>query len=152
MAKFMNMFWIIGESLGFDSQDEAIEWLSEHLIGQGANMFEKAFEEYKKLPKWKGKIFMKDEETCFKDGLEFGYNKGLSDQLVHKQYQLNQLRKVNEWHYVKDKKIPKFDEGTEFKFLKSRFMKAKRIVIFLCGDDDFQKVIAWKEIVSPKED
>lgn len=38
-------------------------------------MFEKSFEEYKKLPKWKGKIFMKDEETCYKDGAEFGYNK-----------------------------------------------------------------------------
>lgn len=30
------------------------------------------FEEYKKLPKWKGKIFMKDEETCFNDGFEAG--------------------------------------------------------------------------------
>lgn len=47
-------------------------------------MFEKELEEYKNQPKWKGKIFMKDEETCFKDGLEFGYNK------------------ANEWHYVKD--------------------------------------------------
>lgn len=26
------------------------------------------FEEYKKLPKWKGKIFMQDEKTCFDDG------------------------------------------------------------------------------------
>lgn len=24
---------------------------------------------YKELPKWKGKIFMKDEETCYIDGL-----------------------------------------------------------------------------------
>lgn len=30
------------------------------------------FEEYKMLPKWKGKIFMKDEETCFNDGFEAG--------------------------------------------------------------------------------
>ena len=43
-------------------------------------MFEKELEEYKNQPKWKGKIFMKDEETCFKDGLELGYNK------------------ANEWH------------------------------------------------------
>ena len=43
-------------------------------------MFEKELEEYKNQPKWKGKIFMKDEETCFKDGVEFGYNK------------------ANEWH------------------------------------------------------
>lgn len=43
-------------------------------------MFEKELEEYKNQPKWKGKIFMKDEEICFKDGAEFGYNK------------------ANEWH------------------------------------------------------
>lgn len=30
------------------------------------------FEEYKNLPKWKGKIFMKDEITCFNDGFEAG--------------------------------------------------------------------------------
>ena len=42
--------------------------------------FKKILAEYKNRPKWKGKIFMKDEETCFKDGLELGYNK------------------ANEWH------------------------------------------------------
>lgn len=26
------------------------------------------FEDYKKLPKWEGKIFMQDEKTCFDDG------------------------------------------------------------------------------------
>ena len=29
-------------------------------------------EEYKALSKWKGKIFMKDEETCFNDGFAEG--------------------------------------------------------------------------------
>ena len=48
------------------------------------NMFEKELEEYKNQPKWKGKIFMKDEEICFKDGMELGYNK------------------ANEWHYLQD--------------------------------------------------
>ena len=43
-------------------------------------MFEKELEEYKNQSKWKGKIFMKDEEICFKDGAELGYNK------------------ANEWH------------------------------------------------------
>ena len=32
------------------------------------------FEEYKKLPKWNGKIFTKDEATCFNDGFEAGAN------------------------------------------------------------------------------
>lgn len=70
-------------------------------------MFEKAFEEYKKLPKWKGKIFMKDEETCYKDGAEFGYNKakeemqkqGLALQSdMDKTIEQNiQLKKQNNW-------------------------------------------------------
>ena len=38
-------------------------------------MFEKELEEYKNQPKWKGKIFTKDEETAFKDGMWLGYNK-----------------------------------------------------------------------------
>ena len=44
-------------------------------------MFEKAFEEYKKLLKWTSKIF-KYEETYYKDNIEVKYN--------------------NEWHFVKD--------------------------------------------------
>ena len=31
-------------------------------------------EEYMKSSKWKGKIFMQDEKTCFKDGFEDGFN------------------------------------------------------------------------------
>ena len=42
-------------------------------------MFEKELEEYKNQSKWKGKIFMKDEEICFKDGAEFGYNKAMNE-------------------------------------------------------------------------
>ena len=38
-------------------------------------MFDKELEEYKNQSKWKGKIFMKDEEICFKDGAQLGYNK-----------------------------------------------------------------------------
>ena len=38
-------------------------------------MLEKELEEYKNQPKWKGKIFTKDEETAFKDGMWLGYNK-----------------------------------------------------------------------------
>lgn len=76
-------------------------------------MFEKEAEEYmNKEPM--GEIgdgysrtqFMK----AFQDGAEFGYKKGQSDQLVHKQYQLNQLRKANEWHYIKDGDFPKDDK------------------------------------------
>lgn len=47
----------------------------------------------------------------FQDGAEFGYKKGQSDQLVHKQYQLNQLRKANEWHKLDwEKDFPEADK------------------------------------------
>jgi hypothetical protein len=58
--------------------------------------------------------------------------------------------KANEWHYVKDEKMPKFDEGTEIKFLKGKYTKAERIVICLCEDNDYQNIYAWKEIVLPE--
>ena len=31
-------------------------------------------EEYMKSSKWKGKIFVQDEKTCFKDGFDDGFN------------------------------------------------------------------------------
>ena len=36
---------------------------------------EEIFEEYKKNPKWKGKIFMQDEKTCFIDGFKMAVDK-----------------------------------------------------------------------------
>ena len=57
----------------------------------------------------------------------------------------------SQWHYVKDKKMQKFDEGTEIKFLKGKYTKAKRIVICLCENNNYQNIYAWKEIVLPKE-
>ena len=83
-------------------------------------MFEKELEEYKNQPKWKGKIFMKDEEICFKDGLEFGYNKfreelnqtGLvlqsdMDKTIKQNIALKkELNNVKEWHYAKDELPP----------------------------------------------
>ena len=55
----------------------------------------KILAEYKNQPKWKGKIFMKDEETCFKDGFELGYNK------------------ANELHYINDEEIVLSEEIKE---------------------------------------
>ena len=99
-------------------------------------MFEKELEEYKNQSKWKGKIFMKDEETCFKDGAEFGYNK------------------ANEWHYVKDGDLPRQYGHTCFsvevlannkKWVYYEFGSGK----WFCGNKEV-KVIAWKEIVLPE--
>ena len=127
-------------------------------------MFDKELEEYKNQSKWKGKIFMKDEEICFKDGAELGYNK------------------ANEWHKVADGDLPKV--GQKCYFIYSNFYGEDNKVIFsessikvltgvytfildeetgdetteTCFYDDIndeeiykQEVYAWKEIVLPKE-
>ena len=108
-------------------------------------MFEKELEEYKNQPKWKGKIFMKDEETCFKAGAEFGYNK------------------ANEWHYVSKEGFPNKDDI--YLIIRSDGL---HLGDYCCGGDgdiDCQSwcdypseeeiqddsVIAWKEIELPKE-
>ena len=113
-------------------------------------MFEKEFEEYKNLPKWKGKIFMKDEEICFKDGAEFGYNK------------------ANEWHYVKDGDYPKEYEDILICFIDETEESGSDCVrgwyeYDLDNDKHIFKTVniqgtlylndyvyAWKEIVLPK--
>jgi hypothetical protein len=76
--------------------------------------------------------YMETVDETWRKGAEFGYNK------------------ANEWHKVKDEKMPKFDEGTEIKFLKGKYTKAKRIVFCLCEDNDYQNIYAWKEIVLPE--
>ena len=58
----------------------------------------KILTEYKNQPKWKGKIFMKDEEICFKDGLELG---------------LKLCYNANELHYINDEEIILLEEIKE---------------------------------------
>ena len=96
-------------------------------------------------------------KKIWQDGAEFGYKKGQSDQLVHKQYQLNQLRKANEWHYVKDGDLPKattpvlviLESGVPYVSWISSDKGWWFCTNYYTGED---KVIAWKEIVLPKED
>jgi|GEM_PF-4670713 len=38
-------------------------------------MAEESLISYRKEPKWAGKIFMQDENTCYKAGFKDGYNK-----------------------------------------------------------------------------
>ena len=111
-------------------------------------MFEKEAEE-----KAEEKYHYKDKEVIpleaigyeygYKDGAEFGYNK------------------ANEWHYVKDK-LP--DEGT-YLVVWQNDKGYKEILIMNYEEDDEEElhwvdgdcevqdeyVIAWKEIVFPKE-
>ena len=110
-------------------------------------MFDKELEEYKNQSKWKGKIFMKDEEICFKDGAELGYNK------------------ANEWHKVSDK-LPEMDafvylwkKGKDFPVVACRhFPYGKKEWVWNCewgsGYTMSQlkgKDYLWKEMELPKE-
>ena len=80
------------------------------------------------------------KETDWRNGAEFGYNK------------------ANEWHYVRDE-LPKelhdvlcFVIHNEHRFVLQGYLRDGRWVLSPLGtylnDDD---VIAWKEIVLPKE-
>ncbi|MBP5752122.1 MAG: hypothetical protein J6W60_04600 [Treponema sp.] len=98
------------------------------------------------------------EYNCAKEGIEFGYNK------------------ANEWHYVKDRDLPKAEnleclciirpmkeEGEPFESKNFRGVLYFRNGRFYLDEDngnDYLKetnsdftdlVIAWKEIVLPKE-
>ena len=117
-------------------------------------MFEKELEEYKNHPKWKGKIFMKDEEICFKDGVEFGYNK------------------ANEWHEIDSKVTPKREISKQYMpknkekvLLKYHFSGDDEVHISDGYYDDYDFkfhiannpkyrivcVIAWKELLKENE-
>lgn len=87
----------------------------------------------------------KAREQSFKDGAEFGYNK------------------ANEWHYVKDGDLPSEDLRTKtfgYYLTASKHKSYKGFVFevayftrvnFIKGGDILDNVIAWKEIVPPKE-
>ena len=121
-------------------------------------MFEKEAEEYcGNLDKSKTRDFIKD---AFKDGAEFGYNK------------------ANEWNYVKDGDLPNTEtknytyirrrkryerQFTDYRVIKCFVLcqneKGKitaEVGYFDCNKKCFLNnaegiVIAWKEIVLPKE-
>lgn len=88
---------------------------------------------------------MKPELEIYKDGFKDGYNK------------------ANEWHYVKDGDLPKEDlrpRTLGYYLTASKHKSYKGFVfevaystgvIFTKGGDILDDVIAWKEIVLPKE-
>ena len=110
-------------------------------------MFEKEAEEYLKVQCKKRKeeyvirmpeVYIADIPQAFKDGAEFGYNK------------------ANEWHYVKDE-LPQDNEYvliyTEIKnTYVARIPTGKDYFITRSGGFiQMSAVIAWKEIILPKE-
>ena len=111
-------------------------------------MFEKEAEEYAiglTYPKFQdnqiANMVLRDVEGAFQKGAEFGYNK------------------ANEWHYVKDGDYPKDDKQYLVLFFYN--YKGKKEMSFGVRDNlhsDFEikrcyteQIIAWKEIVFPKE-
>ena len=91
-------------------------------------MFEKEAE------KWVENNLHSTEEDyikAFKDGAEFGYNK------------------ANEWHYVKDGKYPK--EKQLVMVYRINPLGANIAITNWYDSYKDTKVIAWKEIVLPKE-
>ncbi len=126
-------------------------------------MFEKEAEEFADCKKsfWRqGRTCIDSVIQAFQKGAEFGYKKGLSDQLVHKQYQLNQLRKANEWNYVKDG-LPKKD-GFYLVAFHNIGCDAVDVGQFLRGewwhsDEEIKifinkNIYAWKELPNPPKE
>jgi hypothetical protein len=109
-------------------------------------MFEKEAE------KWVENNLHSTEEDyikAFKDGAEFGYNKGFEFG-VKSNEKVNQIVD-NEWHYVKDGDLPKHDNEV-LVLLKDETMQVdyyfSKVGWNISMNTD---VIAWKEIVLPKE-
>ena len=77
-----------------------------------------------------------EDFTDFQKGAEFGYNK------------------ANEWHYVKDGDYPKEDNRIMLCYCRKGYHGNVGIYVYrLFTKQEFMKnkVIAWKEIVLPKE-
>ena len=107
-------------------------------------------------------------QQVFKDGAEFGYNKckeelnqkGLAlqsdmDKTIEQNIALKkELNKANEWHYVKDGN-PNNENDILCQISKDEVVVgyyhtvAKRYITI--DGQDLYNVIAWKEIVLPKE-
>ena len=129
-------------------------------------MFEKETEE------WVENNLHSTEEDyikAFKDGAEFGYNKGYHDaeehymNVIDSQHKLVEESKANEWHFVSKEGFPSKDDI--YLIIRNDGL---HLGDYCCGGDgdiDCQSwcdypseeeiqddsVIAWKEIVLPKE-
>lgn len=104
-------------------------------------MFEKESKEYGDSFEWTNNDEIIDySEQGFQKGATFGYNK------------------ANEWHYVKDGDLPKNDTQVlvllENKRLKISVFMENKFTVWNKDYNTYTKlynVIAWKEIVLPKE-
>ena len=119
-------------------------------------MFDKELEEYKNQSKWKGKIFMKDEEICFKDGAEFGYNKAFVEADKNLKAIVTDFNKANEWHKsdIPTSQINKVVLGYIKDYNSKMFCLVKWNGEWWYDARTYNervKLIAWREIELPKE-
>ena len=128
-------------------------------------MFEKEAEEYREKEKDKGYYWVTQEmeqseldtiiDESFKDGAEFGYNKAFVEADKNLKAVVADFNKANEWHYVKDGDLPKDEKLCLIWCGKKDFNTVEYVrkrVWDLCGGWlEVDEVIAWKEIVLPKE-
>lgn len=108
-------------------------------------MFEKDAYEYREKGKREGYYLVTEDmeqegldyiiDESFKDGAEFGYNK------------------ANEWHYVKDGDLPKEDKDGNILVYHTSYGGHCEVGYFKVKDKSFMDsdIIAWKEIIPPKE-
>jgi flagellar biosynthesis/type III secretory pathway protein FliH len=105
-------------------------------------------------------------KQIFQDGSEFGYNKAKEDaekmksrflELCNlKDMRIAELEKANEWHYVKDGDLPKVNELVLIKITGCFVLGWTNGTNWFNDSNngtiiDRRMVIAWKEIVLPKE-
>lgn len=118
-------------------------------------MFEKEAEEFVDSKKsfWRqGRTCIDSVRQAYQQGAEFGYNKAFVEADKNLKAIVTDFNKANEWHYVKDGKYPAHsnrvlvftDEGVGFGIYGLDNQK------WYTYDTGFD-VIAWKEIVLPKE-
>ena len=116
-------------------------------------MFEKEAEEYVDLSGNRNYT-----ERAFKDGAEFGYKLAHEEMDYLNKHWGNGKGKANEWHYVKDGDLPK-ENKICLLYLGGSFNPITGWIkdgIWYFEDDRKNgvwqiNVIAWKEIVLPKE-
>ena len=116
-------------------------------------MFEKeATERTKEMYNFQSFITREQGKELWRDGAEFGYNKAFVEADKNLKAVVADFNKANEWHYVKDGISPTHsyrvlvftDEGVGFGIYGLDDKK------WHTYDTGFE-VIAWKEIVLPKE-
>ena len=119
-------------------------------------MFEKEAEEYA-MTEVNGTFAEMDVyEKCFKDGAEFGYQKGLEVKI--NMTTLSDYPMKDEWHYPSKGEYPKDEKqvlvymwGSFYIGSYKQYTDDNNTWHFNDFDEESEQITAWKYIVPPKE-